>query len=775
MAGDASTLIELRGGHDLIGDRSGAAEESYGNGETSHGAPGLELATANSSSRATASIPLGKWSPLGLHRLLDWPDTIEHGWRKGLGLATGAGVTVIFALMMRALFTPGPGTTAFDAIDGNAYLVAGKNIAHYGQVGIHPENPFSYVASMWFRTADGWYYPKYPPGVPLLNAMAIWMGGDNTSAYFLQPACAVAGVLAIFLLGRALAGSFLGVMAAIILGSNATFLHQSMVPLSHMPALAFALWGIYLLFCWMRSGRLWQGALGGFLLGFITTIRYSEGLLGLCVAIAALSMVRWSNWRSYLVSSLPIIAWFFPVALLAYFNYKATGKLTSYDATNESRAFTIDAFNRKWEWTTHQLLNYGLFLVLSVGLLGTLLAPARSWRVGLLLLAWFWPGVLLCNAYYWGVRVQGTDYLRLFLTFFPAAILGSVWFISSAFAGTQFLVSKTHHRPIHVLLRILINSLIGAAVGLLGGCLLFAFMRTAFDFKSELVRQAIWENRQWGEYGALFVGHAGALMAFPRGRLAVGTAMFVIPVALLGFYVEMPELVHLNAYNANCSYNARMLHMCIDPPPGNPHRPDAIFFAQGNAMNDKLLMQMQFEGDGPWYSVNAFQKIGDVGGGMTGDRGQLEQAEISSVDPNQVTLVPRDRMRYMKGVFDRTTPEEFKRIGTQLISDALSNEVPIFVLSNPVIAKEFRDRLLKDGFDLKAILKWREPLEDPIEGSDSEPDSTRFAPIKRVKNHPPEQIAHWFIPEMRAFAFARPTFQVLQVVRATSVAVKPKN
>src|SRR5688500_2294660 len=94
-------------------------------------------------------------------------------------------VSFAFFAFLLAYHQPGPGQPG---IDENAYLVGGKFFAQSFTTGIKPAEPYAYVGPMWVRTDDGWYYPKYPAGVPLLNAIAIWLTGGSRyeAAYYVS-------------------------------------------------------------------------------------------------------------------------------------------------------------------------------------------------------------------------------------------------------------------------------------------------------------------------------------------------------------------------------------------------------------------------------------------------------------------------------------------------------------------------------------------------------------------------------------------------------------
>ena len=150
----------------------------------------------------------------------------------------------------------------------------------------------------------GDYYPKYPLGLPLLYACIFWIFGATkaaTLAFLVSPVCSILAVAGMFFLGRVMAGSFAGLMAAILLGTSELTIELSNNPNSHASCLAFIVWGIYLLVKWWQGKGSWAGSLlgivGGFLIGYAGLIRYSEGLLVLPIAVACFSRVSGRQWK----------------------------------------------------------------------------------------------------------------------------------------------------------------------------------------------------------------------------------------------------------------------------------------------------------------------------------------------------------------------------------------------------------------------------------------------------------------------------------------------
>ncbi|MBC7783913.1 MAG: glycosyltransferase family 39 protein [Burkholderiales bacterium] len=318
---------------------------------------------------------------------------------------------------------------AHPGVDQNGYLAGGRLLSQTGSTGFIPDHATGFVGAMWVRVPEtGMNYPKYPNGLPLLYAISFWVFGSAgaTWAFLVSPISAAAAILGMYFLSRKFAGVFASVCAMLLLGFGQVTLTLANNPNSHASCLACVVWGAYLLICFWQSASIWQGVLGGFLLGYATTIRYSEGLLGLLIAVAFLSMIRWRTWRSYLRAAWPLLGWLIPVVYLVTFNLLAMGTPTGYDSTNESKpgsAFTIEHINSNWEKLARQVHDTGLFFIAPLGVLGMALAFASSSRKALLLWAWMLPGILVYMSYYWAPE-RGVSYLRFFLTLLPPLLVG---------------------------------------------------------------------------------------------------------------------------------------------------------------------------------------------------------------------------------------------------------------------------------------------------------------------------------------------------------------
>ena len=330
----------------------------------------------------------------------------------------------LYACTLFRLWTPADG-----GIDQNAYLVGGRMISEHFTTRYTPPTPYAYIGGMFDRSTNGSFYPKYPFGLPLLYALCLWLFGQShgvVAAFAVSPICTVAATLGMFFLARLAAGSFAAICAAILLACSQVTMLLANNPNSHASCLACIVWGMYLLVRWWQSGKMWVGLLAGFLLGYAALIRYSEGLLVLSIAMAAMFRLRWKDWRSYLRCAAPGLAWAVPIAALFIYNKITLGQWTGYDSTNESEfgsAFTWAKFTETWEEMLRTLHDMGMFFTLPLGVAGLAMLFRRNWRLALLMLAWVLPGIALYTSYYWSPD-RGVAYARFFLTFFPGLFVG---------------------------------------------------------------------------------------------------------------------------------------------------------------------------------------------------------------------------------------------------------------------------------------------------------------------------------------------------------------
>lgn len=380
---------------------------------------------------------------------------LEATWQRWLYVTVALLVAVVQHAFSHTYWAPG-----HYGNNQNAYLVGGKMLATTGTTGFQPKSPWEFVGWMW-NMADGastapgggWMYPKYPAGLPLLNAIvykiSYSVGGMDSAVYWthkISPLCTTAATLGIFFITRLIAGSFAGVLGMISFATLSVVLVLMNNPYSHAADMGFVTWGIYALLKWWQRGGWWRGSIAGFLLGYAATIRYTEGLLVLPLIAAVLCSVRWTKLRSWMRVSIPIIAWGLPLFVLVVFNYFTVGSFTGYDSTNESTGFTLTEMARKWRWGVDQFYNTGLYILMPLTIGGLLMGFKWNWRVALVLTLWYVPSTLLYLSYYWGMNLPVWGFLRFFSSVFPAGVIAAMWMLHQAASAGTTIAPLTRRR-----------------------------------------------------------------------------------------------------------------------------------------------------------------------------------------------------------------------------------------------------------------------------------------------------------------------------------------
>ena len=185
------------------------------------------------------------------------------------------------------------GTYVAAASDPSAYLSQARLIAHGDLVVPVPlASRVSWPAPEWAFAPLGYrpglhaaeLVPTYPPGLPLLMAVASFVAGEN-GPFLVGPFCAVLSVLGAYWLASRLHSRTAGVVAAALMASSPLLLSQVVQQMSDIPATA--LWTLALLAA-LSARPLTAGALSG----FAGLIRPS--LLPVAASIAVVLM-HWSD------------------------------------------------------------------------------------------------------------------------------------------------------------------------------------------------------------------------------------------------------------------------------------------------------------------------------------------------------------------------------------------------------------------------------------------------------------------------------------------------
>jgi hypothetical protein len=382
-------------------------------------------------------------------------------------------------------------------VDQNGYLVGGRQLATTlsmrqapRQIGKPTEfDPHSFVANMWVAAANDPrdYFPKYPVGLPLVYAICLWVGGTDahglgvTLAYGVSPVAMALTVVGVFVLVRQFAGSFPAILAMLVFATSPTTGYLVNNPNSHAATVCCVVWGmVFVLHWWRFAGLAWAIA-GGLLVGYATTIRYTEGVLVLPLAWAALMggwghvrhaserqgapapesaerpgrlsdqatrdltdatrLTRAGRWRGAIEALALLVAWATPVALLVLHNLLEFGMITGYDGTSESVGFSWTFAAQNWETMLRQISENGLFLIFPVAVGGGITMFWWNWRLATFLWLWAAPPMAVYTFYYWAP--DGIGYLRFLLTILPPLLVGAFWLM----AHLRDLLPATDDRP----------------------------------------------------------------------------------------------------------------------------------------------------------------------------------------------------------------------------------------------------------------------------------------------------------------------------------------
>jgi hypothetical protein len=152
------------------------------------------------------------------------------------------------------------GTFAASGVDAYGYV---SQAALWTRGSLRVEQPFvssvSWPGAAWAFAPVGYrpaahghaIVPSYPPGLPLLMALAERAGGD-CGPYYVVPVLGALCVWCCFLLGRRAASPAVGACAAVLLACSPVFLFHLLVPMSDIPAAA--LWSAALYVALIAKG-----------------------------------------------------------------------------------------------------------------------------------------------------------------------------------------------------------------------------------------------------------------------------------------------------------------------------------------------------------------------------------------------------------------------------------------------------------------------------------------------------------------------------------------
>ncbi|HEX8341180.1 MAG TPA: glycosyltransferase family 39 protein [Tepidisphaeraceae bacterium] len=592
-------------------------------------------------------------------------------------------------------------------VDQNGYLVGGRQLANTlsmrqapRQIGRPSEfDPHYFVANMWVAAANDPrdYFPKYPVGLPLIYAICLWVGGSEAGgwgvhlAYLVSPVAMVAAVAGVFVLTRQFAGSFPAILAMLVFATSPTTCHLVNNPNSHAATVFCVVWGMIAVLHWWRFGGLAWAVAGGLLVGYATTIRYTEGILVLPLAWAALTRT-WDHLRTTkterhgplsdhatmgtkaLQAVALLIAWATPPTLLVLHNLLEFGMITGYDGTSESVGFAWKFAADNWGTILRQMSENGLFLIFPVAIAGALAMFWWNWRLATFLWLWAAPTGLVYTFYYWAP--DGLGYTRFFLTILPPLVVGAFWLV----AHLRDLLPASDRPPRG---RWMAPTLVVVAV--VAALAALYLPRIDKDVVSTLLKTGAWTAQSFAEYTAPATtayansGAAPALIAavvvVTAGATAIAAALFLgraVASTLAGGLLACLS-VAVQADNSARQFerdeydrSARLVaqnEILRLAPPG------AVVICR-----EDVLHPLQFVRDYYTYTGNTFDK--------TWVEGRRISDEANPIDPNRVRLLQK-----ALAPFDQAALGEQAR---RLVRDALAEKRRVFVIESPRSAERER-------------------------------------------------------------------------------------
>jgi len=315
--------------------------------------------------------------------------------------------------------------------DAGGLFVQARLLATQFTTSFRPESPLQFLGTHWIETPDGDFLSRYPPGFPLLLALAYALGGPG-APFFLNPVLATSVVALTYLMGRRWLGRGMAFWAAMVVVAlpilNRLALHGD----AHLAATALLLLGIWLLFRWQDDPSNGRAFVAGLALGLLPTVRYPEAVVGLAVLAFFLTQKdRDRGWKGLLAGAVGAAI---PMVILAGYNASVYGApwRTGYGFTNEQSAFSFTHLGANLPTYLGAFATGASGLWFLVGLLGMIwMVRLRESRArGVLLMGAVVSLTLLYGAYYWGAQEEADLILRYFLVTLPLLALGAGWFVN---------------------------------------------------------------------------------------------------------------------------------------------------------------------------------------------------------------------------------------------------------------------------------------------------------------------------------------------------------
>jgi hypothetical protein len=189
--------------------------------------------------------------------------------------------------------------TVVNGYDPLGYLVAGQRLATGGGLSFPDANNAiagSYFAPFAFnilRPGSTDLYLNYPPGFPILLAVALRILPAASTPFYVTPLLGLCGILIAFWLGKQLFGTAAGLLGAILLGLCPLYFSLSTDLWSDLPATVLALAAILVFVSAAAAGGrhvLLKAATAGLLLGCGVLMRYSAVFIAPAIVVYGASL-----------------------------------------------------------------------------------------------------------------------------------------------------------------------------------------------------------------------------------------------------------------------------------------------------------------------------------------------------------------------------------------------------------------------------------------------------------------------------------------------------
>jgi Dolichyl-phosphate-mannose-protein mannosyltransferase len=635
-------------------------------------------------------------------------------------------------------------------VDQNGYQVGGKLFSETFSSGYKPSNPYIYVGWMWIQTPDGWVYPKYPLGIPVLDALCLWLAPTLHQgvvwSYMVSPVCTVLAAAAMFLMLRTVASSFAAVLGLILMAANPVALVLSNNSNSHAAAMGFTTWGILFLIWWMRYGSWWRGLIAGFLLGYAVTIRYTEGLLILPIAAAVLTSMRYERpreirwWAAGIWIALAIIGgvlktsthvpmqgWhtWAPLALVALlfslapsrtfspthaWGYLLEASRSLISAAIVFTAISLNLSTLTWKSPVDQSIVTWLAIVLLLGLIPLIysirwLEPKSYLRPLIVPLGWLIPVIALVifnkfamgswtgydttnesEGFSWNYFIDKWDFMV------GQLYNTGLFFIAPLGIAGMFVMYRASARVAAVMTLWFVPGLLLYAAYYWGlnsnGVGYLRFFLTLFP---PMIFCAAWLLDYLRRGSIHFTIRRGAIAA------PIAAAVIVAIATSMDVYGSRGALERDFTIQTNLADTGdRILAKTKDSAESNPARRPILF---GDAR--QLLNYIQFAGNFECYSIESFT-----------DRGFRRRI----ADPDAPNPLQKARIDSLQKLYEGKSDADLWREATNIINKALADKRHVYIALPAAIMPNFRGRFARNDYDVTTLDRWREPVTMSADG-----------------------------------------------------------